>query len=99
MSNQELREVWRALFRTEQLDEQQWVIWEKLHSVDTIREGILQLAVKHRKMAGTMTLDHMVRFASAVMNRLTKEKQDAIAKLKSVPVTVPDVEDDNRWNR
>jgi hypothetical protein len=86
VSNQELREVWRALFRTEQLDEQQWIIWEKLHSVGTIREGILQLAVKHRKMAGTMTLDHMLRFASAVMNRLTKEKHVALAKLRSVAV-------------
>jgi hypothetical protein len=82
MKHQELQELWRALFRTEPPPEQQWVIWSNLHDEGIVRDGLLQLAVKHRKMAGTMTADHMIRFCSAVMNRLTSERNEAINKLK-----------------
>jgi hypothetical protein len=100
----ELHELWRAVFRIDPPTEQQWIIWEKLHDRDIIQEALLQLAVKHRKMAGTMTMDHMVRFSSAVMNRLSKDKRDALARLDRPmhTVTLPgdrDGDADNRWNR
>jgi hypothetical protein len=39
-----------------------------LHDAEIVRDGLLQIAVKHRKLAGTMTQDHMIRFASVVVN-------------------------------
>jgi hypothetical protein len=82
MSINELSELWRAVFRTETPNQQQWIVWTNLHDADIVREGLLQLAVKHRKAGGTMTQDHMIRFASAVMNRLRIERRSALAKLQ-----------------
>jgi hypothetical protein len=84
MSNQqELQELWRALFLMEPPAPQQWVIWENIHGEGIVKKGLLALAVKHRKMASIMTQDHMIRFMSAVCNRLTSERNAAISKLKT----------------
>ena len=77
----ELKVLWKALFRTEPPTERQWAVWAIFHDADTIREGMLQLAIKDKKMAGGMSADYRIKFASAVMNRLSKEKRDALAQL------------------
>jgi hypothetical protein len=97
----EFYELWRAIFRIDPPAEQQWALWEKLHDKDIVQEALLQLAVKHRKMAGTMTQDHMVRYGSACMNRLSHERREALVRLKAVTkeVMVPDEQSENRGNR
>lgn len=70
----EVRDAWTALFPKEPVPaESQFALWLMMHSSEVVREAIVQLATKYRKLKGAMTADYMVRFASAVMNRLTKE--------------------------
>jgi hypothetical protein len=80
-TREELKVLWKALFRADPPTEKQWDVWAIFHDVDTIREGMLQLAIKDKKMAGDMSADYHIKFASAVMNRLSKEKRDALAQL------------------
>ena len=69
----ELKELWTMLFAPAALpDDPQWAIWFLQHQPGTVREGIVQLAKKHRKLDGNMDTTYMVKFASAVMNRLTR---------------------------
>lgn len=70
----ELKELWVMLFPdTEPPDDSQWALWFVLHNPSTVREGIGQLAAKRRKLRGRMDALYMAKFASAVMNRLSRE--------------------------
>jgi hypothetical protein len=73
MSTTELREAWTALFPEPCPDDGQWSLWLLLHDPDTVKQGIAQLAAKYRKVNGQMDRQYMVKFASSVMNRITKE--------------------------
>jgi len=81
----ELKDTWTALFPTITAPEDaQLAIWGLQHAPDTIQQGLLALAKKHIKY-GAMDRDYMLRFASAVMNRVTAEfKAQALA----VPTTL-----------
>jgi hypothetical protein len=86
MDRVELKNIWRVVFRTAPPDEQQWAIWERAHDGETLQSALLQTAVKQRSLGGEMSLDYQIRFCSAVANRLTKERLNAIAKLKGKPL-------------
>ena len=78
----ELREAWAALFPNVAVPaDSQFALWLMMHSDDIVREGMVQLATKRRKLHGQMDADYMIRFASAVMNRLTRERQTAIKEV------------------
>jgi hypothetical protein len=96
---QEFKQMWRAIFRNEPPKDAQWMIWGKMHDMDTVREGLLQLALRHRKLAGVMDMDHMIRFSSAVMNRLTRDKLAALERLKVPTASVMMADDDSIGNR
>jgi hypothetical protein len=98
----ELKVLWKALFRSNPPEEKQWDMWSIFHDSDTIREGLVQLAIKDRKTGGEMSEDYRIKFAAAVMNRVSKDKRDALNKLKTPAhaVTVPaELDDDSRWNK
>jgi hypothetical protein len=101
----EFSKAWEAILKAPAPDEGQWRIWYAMHAEDIIKEGLLQLFIKFRKLGGKMDAEHKVRFLSAVLNRLTKERNDALNTLRSlevhaVPVSADDdVDADSRWNR
>jgi hypothetical protein len=69
----ELKEFWTMLFpQSQPPEDSQWALWFLQHDPHIVREGIAQLAAKRRKLNGKMDADYMVKFASAVMNRLTR---------------------------
>jgi hypothetical protein len=70
----ELKGFWTMLFTDcEVPEDSQWALWTLLHDPDTVREGIAQLATKYRKLYGKMDAKYMVKFASSVMNRISRE--------------------------
>ena len=72
----EARDAWTVLFPNVAVPgENQFALWLIMHRSEVVREGIVQLATKYRKLQGAMDVDYMVRFASAVMNRLSKEEK------------------------
>lgn len=76
MTTTELTDAWILLFpRTELPSKEQWAVWLLLHDSATVKDGIAQLATKYQKLHGSMTRDYMIRFASAVMNRIKREKK------------------------
>jgi hypothetical protein len=69
-----LKEQWARLLPNEAVPEDdQLYIWLSQHDSSMIRKALTQLAVKFKGLRGAMDRDHMIRFASAVMNRLTRE--------------------------
>lgn len=77
----ELKGFWTMFFTDcEVPDDSQWALWTFLHDLDTVREGISQLATKHRKLQGKMDAQYMVKFASAVMNRISRETNAPIGE-------------------
>lgn len=71
----QLKELWTMLFQSEPPDDSQWALWFLLHDPDTVREAIVQLAAKRRKLDGQMDAVYMLKFASAVMSRLSHEQR------------------------
>jgi hypothetical protein len=62
----ELKTLWAKLLG-EIPSDQQWEFWGLMHTTAVIRQGILKTAQKNLSTGGTMTSDHMIRFASKVM--------------------------------
>jgi hypothetical protein len=79
MSNNELaqaKEIWMALLPRAPLPaDDQWLLWLFRHGVNTVSEAVGQLAEKHHKLNGAMDADYQIRFASSVMNRLSRERK------------------------
>jgi hypothetical protein len=72
-----LKEQWARLLPNEAVPEDdQLYIWLSQHESSTICKAFTQLAVKFKGLHGAMGRDHMIRFASAVMNRLSREASD-----------------------
>lgn len=70
----ELAELWGVLFPgVPALDKGQWNLWLMRHSNATVRLGIAETAVKYRKLDGNMDAGYVTRFASSVMNRISRE--------------------------
>jgi len=65
----------------------QFDLWLGRHDYTTVLHAITQTAKKAIKLNGTMTPEHMVRFASKVMNTTAARQQLAGAD----PVTRPEV--------
>jgi hypothetical protein len=73
---QEVKELWARLLPREPLPaDDQWDLWGALHDPEIIHSALTQTALKYRKLNGAMELDYILRFASAVMSRLSREKQ------------------------
>jgi hypothetical protein len=71
----EIKNVWTVLIpEVPAPTDRQWSLWVILHDPEIVRKGIGQLAAKYRKLGGQMDTDYMVRFASSVMNRLSRER-------------------------
>jgi uncharacterized protein YmfQ (DUF2313 family) len=69
-----IRQTWASLFpKVPVPDDGQWTLWLLLHDPATVTQGIAQLAAKYRKVGG-MDIDYMTKFASSVMNRITRER-------------------------
>lgn len=76
----QLKELWMMLFSgSTPPEDSQWALWFLLHDPDTVREGIVQLAAKRRKLHEQMDAVYMIKFASAVMGRLTREQRSNVA--------------------
>ena len=72
MINNSLKVLWEKTLGVLPADEQ-FAIWEELHSPETIRKAILKTAMKNQGMNGQMTPEHRLRFASKVMSTLTAQ--------------------------
>jgi len=71
---------------------EQFELWAMLHSLETIKHGILKTAIKNQKMGGTMSQDHRERFASKVMSTRTNDPQKVAGRLspdQRTPVNPP----------
>ena len=47
-----------------------------MHDAATVREALVHLGIKYSRLNGQMEMDHILRFVSAVMNRLSKEMRE-----------------------
>jgi len=72
-----MRETWALLFpEVDAPLDSQWAIWLLLHDPGTVKKGIAELAAKYRRLQGQMGSDYMLKFASSVMNRITREQKE-----------------------
>ena len=70
----EFKELWGLLFPGVPIpDDSQWGLWLIRHHSTVVRQGIAELGVKYRRLNGRMDPVWMGKFASSVMNRLTRE--------------------------
>lgn len=71
-----LSDVWNTLFPF-LLAEKQLAVWLILHNAEIVRQGIIAAGRKAISLNGNMNQEYAVRFASSVMNRLSRETQEA----------------------
>ena len=77
-SIEELKALWTPLFPgVDAPDDSQWALWFLRHDPTVVRQGIVLLATKYRKLGGAMDELYMQKFASSVMNRLSIQRQAA----------------------
>lgn len=70
----ELKGFWNLLFpKVTAPDDSQWALWLLRHDNLIVRHGLTELATKYIRLKGTMDQTYMAKFASAVMNRLSRE--------------------------
>jgi hypothetical protein len=73
MTIPDLKSLWERLLGAAPSDAQ-FELWGTLHSLETVKHGIVKTAVKNQSTGDLMTTDHKIRFASAVMNSSTAQK-------------------------
>jgi len=74
----EVKEIWQALFPRVPLPvDGQWALWLIQHDSPTVKDGLCDLAVKYQSLKGAMDTTYMLKFASSVMNRITRERKAA----------------------
>jgi hypothetical protein len=72
---EELKSLWLLLFPgVPSPPDDQWGLWFLRHRAEVVREGITELALKFRKLRGQMDQTYMGKYASSIMNRLTREQ-------------------------
>jgi hypothetical protein len=72
----DLKGAWALMFPgTPVPSDAQWTIWRLAHPGNIIRTSLAELGKKYLKLNGRMDADYMIRFASAVMNRLNPPTQ------------------------
>jgi hypothetical protein len=86
-SIQELTELWKILFPDrEPPAPDQWAYWILKHGTPIVREGIVELVSKRRKLEGAMDAKYMAKFAATVMKGLSlKEKAATAAPVAPAP--------------
>jgi hypothetical protein len=73
-----LTALWRSVIEMHCPSEQQLCVWLDLHPLHRVAFGIRETGRKFLRMNREMTPEHMVKFASAVMNtQKTKEQGKA----------------------
>jgi hypothetical protein len=86
-SIQELTELWKILFPDREAPaSDQWAYWILKHGVPIVREGIVELVSKRRKLEGKMEENHMYKFASIVMRGLSLKAKAATPTPAQAPV-------------
>jgi hypothetical protein len=76
LTNDEVKETWQALFpRVPSPSNDQWALWLIRHNGPTVRKGLCELAAKYQRLHGEMDHTWMLKFASSVMNRITRERE------------------------
>jgi hypothetical protein len=63
-----LQKLWCVLIPDLQPDARQFLLWLELHPLDRMVYAVKRTGAKHVKLAGTMSLEHAVRFCSKVAN-------------------------------
>jgi len=77
----ELNDAWALMFPSVAVpSDVQWTVWRLAYSDTIVRKGLAELGKKYMKLNGSMDTDHMLRFASAIMNRLSHESHAPWAK-------------------
>lgn len=75
-----LQELWKTLFPDTVPHAGQFQVWLDLHPFERMVYAIKTTGAKNAKLAGTMTLEHAVRYCSKTANiRRTKEEGPAVA--------------------
>ena len=73
-----LTALWQSTIGTHTPSEQQFGVWLDLHPLQRVAFGIRETSRKFLRLNRQMTPEHMVKFASAVMNtQKTKEQGKA----------------------
>lgn len=78
-----LRDTWVRLFpQVAAPADSQWMLWLLLNNDDAnvVRYGMATLARKYASLGGQMDHDYMVKFASSVMSRMSREKKEQVAQ-------------------
>lgn len=70
----DLKQKWQSLTDAPMPDDRQFQLWSHLFAEDAVTYGIVQLAAKFRRVAGEMDSDYIVRYASSIMSRVTREQ-------------------------
>lgn len=72
------KKMWQALFpKVPAPTDEQWALWLIRHHSSTVKEGLCALATKYQRLEGKMDDTYMLKFASAVMNRITSQRRAA----------------------
>jgi hypothetical protein len=75
-----LEALWKSVVETDCPTEQQLCVWLDLHPLHRVVFGIRETGRKFLRLNRQMTKEHMVKFASSVMNsQKTKEQGKAVA--------------------
>jgi hypothetical protein len=70
----ELKNHWQSILPDEETPAvDQWAIWRAMHKPTVISNALTQAAVKRKKVGAEMSGDRLIRFASAIMTRLSRE--------------------------
>jgi hypothetical protein len=70
----ELKDHWKDVLPGEALPaDDQWAIWRAMHKASVIRSALTQTAVKRKKVGAEMSGGRIIRFASSIMTRLSRE--------------------------
>jgi hypothetical protein len=68
-----LRNLWSSLFKVSAPADEQFALWLFRHGADIMNEAMAELATKYQKLGGNMDENYMIRFASSVANRMSRE--------------------------
>jgi hypothetical protein len=67
------RILWSSLFKVSAPADEQFALWLFRHGANVMNAAIAELATKYQKLGGNMDENYMIRFASSVANRMSRE--------------------------
>jgi hypothetical protein len=74
----EFKKLWLSLFGEPVVSNHQLLVWFTLHPIERLFIALGKTSIKNQKMLGAneeMTLDHKIRTASEIANRLKDEQE------------------------